>query len=64
LSAVFNPFTTSCENAMTLSVPGIPASYEKFPHSSQLNFWFTESIFNQFSVFLKTIECSLRLFAI
>jgi hypothetical protein len=33
-----NPFTASCENAMTLSVPGIPASCEKFPHSSQLNF--------------------------
>jgi hypothetical protein len=29
----------------------IPASCEKFPHSSQLNFWSTESIFNQFSVF-------------
>jgi hypothetical protein len=35
---VFNPFTASCENAMTLSVPGVPASCEKFPHSSQLNF--------------------------
>jgi uncharacterized protein HemX len=33
-----NPFTASCENAMTLSVPGVPASCEKFPHSSQLNF--------------------------
>jgi hypothetical protein len=31
---------------MTLSVPGIPASCEKFPHSSQLNFWSTESIFS------------------
>jgi hypothetical protein len=41
---------------MTLSVPGIPASCEKFPHSSQLNFWSTESIFNQFSVFLKTLN--------
>jgi hypothetical protein len=30
-----NPFTTSCENTMTLSVPGVPASCEKFPHSSQ-----------------------------
>jgi hypothetical protein len=33
-----NPFTASCENAMTLSVPGVPASCEKFPHSGQLNF--------------------------
>jgi hypothetical protein len=41
---------------MTLSVPGEPASCEKFPHSSQLNFWSTESIFNQFSVFLKTLN--------
>jgi hypothetical protein len=41
---------------MTLSVPGVPASCEKFPHSSQLNFWSTESIFNQFSVFLKTLN--------
>jgi hypothetical protein len=49
-----NPFTASCENAMTLSVPGIPASCEKFPHSSQLNFSSTESIFYQFSAFLKT----------
>jgi hypothetical protein len=40
ISQVFylNPFTASCENAMTLSVPGIPASCEKFPHSTQLNF--------------------------
>jgi hypothetical protein len=52
----FNPFTASCENAMTLSVPGIPASCEKFPDSSQLNFWSTESIFNHFSVFLKTLN--------
>jgi hypothetical protein len=51
-----NPFTASCENAMTLPVPGIPASCEKFPHSNQLNFWSTESIFNQFSVFLKTLN--------
>jgi hypothetical protein len=35
---LFNPFTASCENTMTLSVPGVPASCEKFPHSSQLNF--------------------------
>jgi hypothetical protein len=41
---------------MTLSVSGVPASCEKFPHSSQLNFWSTESIFNQFSVFLKTLN--------
>jgi hypothetical protein len=52
-SHVFNPFTASCENAMTPSVPNVPESCEKFPHSSQLNFWSTESIFNQFSVFLK-----------
>jgi hypothetical protein len=54
----FNPFsfTASCENTMTLSVPGIPASCEKFPLSSQLNFWSTKSIFNQFSVFLKTLN--------
>jgi hypothetical protein len=54
-NVLLNSFTASCENAMTLSVPGIPASCEKFPHSSQLNFWSTESIFNQFSVFLKTL---------
>jgi hypothetical protein len=53
---IINPFTASCENAMTLSGPGIPASCEKFPHSSQLNFWSTELIFNQFSVFLKTLN--------
>jgi hypothetical protein len=41
---------------MTLSVPGVPVSCEKFPHSSQLNFWSTESMFNQFSVFLKTLN--------
>jgi hypothetical protein len=51
-----NPFTASCENATTLSVPGVPASCEKFPHSSQLNFWSTESIFNQLSVFVKTLN--------
>jgi hypothetical protein len=39
-----------------LSVPGVPASCEKFPHSSQLNFWSTESISNQFSVFLETLN--------
>jgi hypothetical protein len=33
-----NPFTASCENAMSLSVPGVPPPCEKFPHSSQLNF--------------------------
>jgi hypothetical protein len=38
LSTGFNPFTASCENAMSLSVPGAPAPCEKFPHSSQLNF--------------------------
>jgi hypothetical protein len=52
----FNPFTASCENAMTLSVPDVPASCEKFPHSSQFHFWSTESIFNQFSVFFKTLN--------
>jgi hypothetical protein len=52
----FNPYTANCENAMALSVPGIPVSCEKFPHSSQLNFLSTESIFNQFSVFLKTLN--------
>jgi hypothetical protein len=51
-----NPFTASCENAMTLSVSGVPASCEKFPHSSQLNFRSTESIFDQFSAFLKTLN--------
>jgi hypothetical protein len=56
LNFLFNPFTASCENGMTFSVPGIPASCEKFPHSSQLNFWSTEPIFNQFSVFLKTLN--------
>jgi hypothetical protein len=35
---LFNPFTASCENAMSLSVPGVPAPCEKFPKSSQLNF--------------------------
>jgi hypothetical protein len=28
----FNLFTASCENTMSLSVPGVPAPYEKFPH--------------------------------
>jgi hypothetical protein len=37
-SQVFNPFTASCENAMSLSVPGVQAPCEKFSHSSQLNF--------------------------
>jgi hypothetical protein len=41
---------------MTPSVPGVPESCEKFPHSSQLNFWSTESIFNQLSVLLKTLN--------
>jgi hypothetical protein len=41
---------------MTLSVPGDPVSCEKFPHCSQMNFWSPESIFNQFSVFLKTMN--------
>jgi hypothetical protein len=53
---IFNPFTTSCENAMTLSVPGVPASCEKFPRYRQLNFRSPESIFNQFSVFVKTLN--------
>jgi hypothetical protein len=53
---MINPFTASCENAMTPSVPGVPESCEKFSHSSQLSFWSTESIFNQFSVFLKTLN--------
>jgi hypothetical protein len=35
---------------MTLSVSGVPASCEKFPHSSQFNFWSTESIFNRFDL--------------
>jgi hypothetical protein len=35
LSISINPFTASCENAMSLSVPGVSASCEKFPHSSQ-----------------------------
>jgi hypothetical protein len=35
---MFNPFTASCENAMSLSMPGVSAPCEKFPHSSQLNF--------------------------
>jgi hypothetical protein len=30
-----NPFTASCENAMSLSVPSVPASSEKFSQSSQ-----------------------------
>jgi hypothetical protein len=56
LSFYLNPFTASCENTMTLSVPSVPASCEKFPHSSQLNFWSIEWIFDQFSVFLKTLN--------
>jgi hypothetical protein len=61
LNFQINSFTASCENAMTLSVPGVQASCEKFPHTSQLNFWSTESIFNQFSVFLKTLN-ALRVY--
>jgi hypothetical protein len=34
----FNTFTASCENAMSLSVPSVPAPCEKFPQSIQLNF--------------------------
>jgi hypothetical protein len=57
LQIVVNPFTASCKNAMTLLVPCVPESCEKFPHSSQWNFWSTESIFNQLnSVFLKTLN--------
>jgi hypothetical protein len=33
-----NPITASCENAMSLSVPGVSAPCVKFPHFSQLNF--------------------------
>jgi hypothetical protein len=32
-SYIFNPFTASCENAISLSVPGVPAPCEKFPQS-------------------------------
>jgi hypothetical protein len=35
---VLNPCTASCEDAMSLSVPSIPAPCEKFPHCSQLKF--------------------------
>jgi hypothetical protein len=38
IKIIINPFIASCENAMTPSVPGVPESCEKFPHSSQLNF--------------------------
>jgi hypothetical protein len=33
-----NPFTASFEKAMSLSVLGVLAACEKFPHSIQLNF--------------------------
>jgi hypothetical protein len=48
LFAMFNPFTASCENAMILSVPGVPESCEKLPHTSHLNF----DLLNQFSISL------------
>jgi hypothetical protein len=38
LQEPISPFTASCENSMSLSVPGVPGPFEKFPHSSQLNF--------------------------
>jgi hypothetical protein len=51
---------------LTLSPPAVKTQWlfqcqafqrrEKFPHCSQLNFWSTELIFNQFSVFLKTLN--------
>jgi hypothetical protein len=37
-AVLLNPFNDSCKNAMSLSVPGVPAPCENFPHSSQLNF--------------------------
>jgi hypothetical protein len=39
----------SCENAISLSMPGIPVPCEKFPHTVHWilnNFWTTESIFS------------------
>jgi hypothetical protein len=30
-------FNLSCENAMSLSMPGVSAPCEKFPHSNQCN---------------------------
>jgi hypothetical protein len=31
-TALFNPFIASCENVMSLLVPGAPAPCEKFAH--------------------------------
>jgi hypothetical protein len=31
-SSLINSFTASCENAMSVSVPGVPAPCEDFPH--------------------------------
>jgi hypothetical protein len=33
LRHLLNPFTASCENAMSLPVPDVPAPCEKFPHT-------------------------------
>jgi hypothetical protein len=44
------------QNAMSLWVPGVPASCEKFPHTAD-NFWPTELICNQFlCVFLRALN--------
>jgi hypothetical protein len=52
-----NPFTASCENAMSLSVPGIVRSSHTLVNWNLNNFWSTEPIFNQFFfVFLRTVN--------
>jgi hypothetical protein len=51
-----NPSTASCENTMSLSVPGIVRSSHTLVNWNLNNFWSTEPIFNQFFVFLRTMN--------
>jgi hypothetical protein len=53
---VFNPFTASWENAMSLTVPGSVRSSHTLVNWNVNNVWSTESIFNQFSVILRTVN--------
>jgi hypothetical protein len=60
---IFNKFTASFENAISLSVPGVPAPCEKFPHSSLIEFWKTFDLLNRFSISLVCFGKHWMLFA-
>jgi hypothetical protein len=45
-------FSPPAVKTQCLSVSGIPAPCEKFPHSIQLNFWITFDLLNRFSISL------------